>query len=438
MAKKIIDELVTVFSFKSDSNSKKEINQMQQSMHLLRSKTLAITAALAGAAIVIGLVAKKSDSLIKFSNTIGISSDKVQSFGFAMEQSGGSAQDLNSLLLTVQKTMSSPIPGQYNKGFLLLGVRVRDASGNLKSATQFTLDLADALKKVKKESPTEALQLAQMSGLNTNQARFLEQGSAQIKKNLQEGISAGSIIPKEDLNNAQLFENSLNRMKTTLNAIKNIVILSSLPVITAGVNLLESGLKKVLQTVRMMEMIFKARMSLDKQFSRLLVNKVKSEFAPITKLFIHPKNQIKTNAKTNILKPIQNANPLLAKSQNTNPLLSKSQNTNPLLSKTQNANPLLSKTQNTNPLLAKTQNTNPLLAKTQNNIILPKVKSPSVLSSSTNNTNNNKSVNINNNITIHGAESNKIINQLKSSMQDISVNMAQKINSPGFNSSSIG
>lgn len=233
----IIDELVTILGFDTDDSGAK---QFQAAMGGVKKTVTIITSAvLAAEAAIVSYsnkIAAGVDELGKFSASFGISAQRIQQFEFATERAGGSAQDLRSDLASITKSLASPIPGEFNQGLFMLGVNVRDASGNLKSADQVLLDLADRF------AGLDAKQrqiLATQVGLSESTLRFISQGREEIERLSAKAIDLGGIIPDEATVIAAEYADRLTDVKLALNGISQIIAIAILPGMTNALSKFE-------------------------------------------------------------------------------------------------------------------------------------------------------------------------------------------------------
>jgi hypothetical protein len=223
----IIDELITVLGFDTDDSGAK---QFQTAMGGVKKTVTIITSAiLAAEAAVVSYsnkVAAGVDELGKFSASFGVSSQRIQQFEFATERAGGSAEDLRSDIASMTKALASPIPGEFNQGLFMLGINVKDATGNLKSADQVLLDLSERF------AGLDAKQrqiLATQVGLSESTLRFISQGREEIERLSEKAIDLGGIIPGEATEIAAEYADRLTDVKFALGGISKTIAIAILP-----------------------------------------------------------------------------------------------------------------------------------------------------------------------------------------------------------------
>lgn len=204
-----------------------------------KTVTIVTSAVLAAEAAVLSYsnkIAAGVDELGKFSKSFGVSSDVIQQFSFATERAGGSAEDLRSDIASMTKSLASPIPGEFNQGLFMLGVNVRDAAGNLKSADQILLDLADRFDGL---DAKQRQILATQVGLSESTLRFISQGREEIDKLSAMAIALGGVIPPEATEIAAEYADRMTDVKFALNGIGQTIAISLLPGMTNALSKFE-------------------------------------------------------------------------------------------------------------------------------------------------------------------------------------------------------
>lgn len=156
----------------------------------------------------------------KFASMVGLSTGNWQEYAGAATMAGMEADELASLMLTLQERAVNAARGE--KGDIemlqLMGISAKNARGELKNADTLLLELADRVKKMR-----EAGEMGKAAGI-MNQlggeegARLLE-----LLKNGREGLLAmrkearelGLVLSDEALESALEYGSAINRVKAT-------------------------------------------------------------------------------------------------------------------------------------------------------------------------------------------------------------------------------
>ncbi|MGE9919020.1 hypothetical protein ACQRCW_09350 [Desulfovibrio sp. SGI.082] len=156
----------------------------------------------------------------KFASMVGLSTGNWQEYAGAANLAGAEADELASLMLTLQERAVNAARGE--KGDIemlqLMGISAKNARGELKNADTLLLELADRVKKMR-----EAGEMGKAAGI-MNQlggeegARLLD-----LLKNGREGLLAmrkearelGLVLSDEALESALEYGSAINRVKAT-------------------------------------------------------------------------------------------------------------------------------------------------------------------------------------------------------------------------------
>lgn len=156
----------------------------------------------------------------KFASMVGLSTGNWQEYAGAATMAGMEADELASLMLTLQERAVNAARGE--KGDIemlkLMGISAKNAKGELKNADTLLLELADRVKKMR-----EAGEMGKAAGI-MNQlggeegARLLD-----LLKNGREGLLAmrkearelGLVLSDETLESALEYGSAINRVKAT-------------------------------------------------------------------------------------------------------------------------------------------------------------------------------------------------------------------------------
>lgn len=226
----VVDELVTLLSFKTSPGTEKAIKSIKDGIATLKSEVTkwAAAATAAGAATSAFLLnaSNKAIELQKLSQSTNLSTDSLQQWQYAAEAVGASSAAITSDLESLLKTMSSPIPGELNMELMMLGVSVRNASGQLRGADEVLKDVGDKLNKM---SSARAVQWAERVGISNDTLMLLKQGRQGLSELFEEAQLVGAIIPEDAINRGAELSKSIKTLKTVFQALGNSIALSFAP-----------------------------------------------------------------------------------------------------------------------------------------------------------------------------------------------------------------
>lgn len=210
----VVDELVTLLSFKTSPGTEKAIKSIKDGISTLKSEVTkwAAAATAAGAATSAFLLSAsdKAIELQKLSQSTNLSTDSLQQWQYAAEAVGASSAAVTSDLESLLKTMSSPIPGELNMELMMLGVSVHNASGQLRGADEVLKDVGDKLNKM---SSARAVQWAERVGISNDTLMLLKQGRQGLSELLKRRSLLGRLYRKTQLTGARSYQNQSKRLK---------------------------------------------------------------------------------------------------------------------------------------------------------------------------------------------------------------------------------
>lgn len=168
----IIREFLVKLGYKVDEASQRRFAEGVERM-TERVKDLAKAAVVMGTAVGVAVVkvASDLDNLYFASKRIGASAGNIRAFEFAIKQMGGSGEAARAALEGLARFMRNS-PGA--EGFLTgLGIKTRDANGNLRDTVEIYTDLAGVLKGM---DSSQANAVAQVLGLDDNTLQAIRSG----------------------------------------------------------------------------------------------------------------------------------------------------------------------------------------------------------------------------------------------------------------------
>lgn len=207
----ILREFLVKLGYKVDEASQRRFAEGVERM-TDRVKDLAKAAVVMGTAVGVAVVkvASDLDNLYFASKRIGASAGNIRAFEFAIKQMGGSGEAARAALEGLARFMRNS-PGA--EGFLNgLGIKTRDANGNLLDTVQIYTELAGVLKGM---DSSQANAVAQVLGLDDNTLQAIRSGD--LKAYMADYLATLDklgIKQDEAAENSAKFTRRLNELKT--------------------------------------------------------------------------------------------------------------------------------------------------------------------------------------------------------------------------------
>lgn len=227
------DELVTILGAELAPATLANIGKFKAGIASVASslKTLALVATgmATAAGLMINRAVDQAAALQNLSDKTGVSTTSLQEWSYAAGQVGVDAKAVEGDLVSLTKSMSSPIPGQFNVNLAMLGVSARDASGALKDSGQVLEDLGDKLAGM---STQRAMQWGSKVGISDDTVLLLRQGSEGIAKLRAEAHELGAIIPEDSIKRAAEFKTQINSLRAVLGSLTSQIAIATLPALS--------------------------------------------------------------------------------------------------------------------------------------------------------------------------------------------------------------
>ena len=228
----IIDELVTILGVDIKAGVVPVVQKFSSMVEGIASKAAWASAALMTAASSAAYFATQANAdsaeIEKFGRLTGVSTKSLQGLSFAAEQAGGSAGSLQQDLLGLTKSMSSPVPGEFNHALFMLGINARDAKGQLRSADQVLLDIADKLQGMDEQTQ---LQWASKIGLSDDTLLLLQMGRREIAAFQKQAEEIPVIVDEKQLKDARDFTVNLMLLRRVVAYLRQEISSAAGPVV---------------------------------------------------------------------------------------------------------------------------------------------------------------------------------------------------------------
>lgn len=174
----------------------------------------AAAGALGGALVKLGYDSvKNADELSTLSKQTGLSTDSLQKMQYASELVDVSVEDITGALKKMKPKMT-----ENNATFAKLGVSVKDANGELRSAEDVFYDSIEALSKIQNETERDQVAM-ELFGKSADQlAGVIDDGGAALKAYGDEAENLGLVLDEDTINSLNETNDTLDRMKGNLSA----------------------------------------------------------------------------------------------------------------------------------------------------------------------------------------------------------------------------
>ena len=228
----IADELVTILGVDIKGNALNNIKAMEVSLDRLASvaKTASVVVAglAASAMLMVSSVTAEAQELQKTADKTGVTVEQLQELDYIAAKTGADAKALRNDIVSLTKSMSSPIPGQFNMNMLMFGISAYKANGELKTSAELLGDIAGKLEGM---SAQRQLQWASKIGISDETLIALKEGKAGIQALAEEAHNLGLIIPAESIKRAADFRKEMSTLRMYLDRLKQSIVIGALPVL---------------------------------------------------------------------------------------------------------------------------------------------------------------------------------------------------------------
>lgn len=226
----VVNELVSKFSFLGDLAPQREFNSnLELSVALLSGFGALIDATALGVFAFVASTTEAADALTDMSAETGISVESIQELGFAAMMSGSSAEAMSASLASLSKVAGDAARGlgKGKKTFDELGISVKDASGNIKTADVIFNELRESFAKLGTDSATQKSIIASL-GLDASTLQFLNATSEEVGALVDQARALG-IVTAEQADAAAAFQDSLGVAQFAVSALSQQVAIGLAP-----------------------------------------------------------------------------------------------------------------------------------------------------------------------------------------------------------------
>lgn len=198
---------------------------------------LGITAAIAGFGYAIESTIDKIDKLGKSAQKAGVPIEDFSKLASSAGKSGIGVDELTSALERLSRNLSQIAGGNVTsdaaKAFEVLGIRVKDSSGQLKSTSDIVLELSDKFASFADGPTKSALAIALFGRAGAELIPLLNKGADSIRANAAEMEKLGIVIDDKTYKSAEQFKKSLNTLQSVIDSVALRITVGMLPSLEA-------------------------------------------------------------------------------------------------------------------------------------------------------------------------------------------------------------
>lgn len=178
----------------------------------LSEKTKKLSAVASG--VVGGMVAmavksgQNADELNTLAKQTGLSTDALQKMAYASDLVDVSVDDITGAVKRMKKQLDSGADK-----FEAIGVSIRDANGDYRDTEDVFYDVIEALGKIENETERDIVAMDLFGKSADELAGIIDDGGQALKELGAQAEANGSIISQEDLDKANEFNDTLDKLK---------------------------------------------------------------------------------------------------------------------------------------------------------------------------------------------------------------------------------
>lgn len=179
-----------------------------------------------------------ADEILTLSSQTGLATDTLQEFRYMAELIDVPVDTVTGSLRKLTNNMQSAASGTGSayEAFSALGVAVTDSSGHLRRAEDVFYDTIDALGQMNNETERDAYSMDIFGRSAQDLNPMIEAGSDAIEDFAQEAHEMGYVLDDEALESLGAMDDSFERIKLQMEAVRNQIIVEMAPAIEEMAN----------------------------------------------------------------------------------------------------------------------------------------------------------------------------------------------------------
>src|SRR3990172_2818779 len=198
---------------------------LEKSLLSFTTRIAAIAAPFVAVGAALGVMVQKTanagDEILKMSQKVGVSVEKLSALQYAARASNVSNEELSVSLGHLAKNMVEADKGTGDAvdTFKALGLSVKDSSGKMKSTDTLLIELADKFSKMEDGAGKTAIAMTLFGRSGKELIPFLNAGWEGIKELTDEAEKMGIVFSKDSASAAEKFNDNITKIKEQLNAL---------------------------------------------------------------------------------------------------------------------------------------------------------------------------------------------------------------------------
>lgn len=236
MSGAVIKEFLVGLGFQVDEAGLKKFDDGIKSASLKVAAFGAASVAAAGAVVAfVGSVANKLDAVGDTADRIGTTANELMRLQYVATLSGSSAEAAASAMENLGRIAgeASQGIGRGAKVFADLGLSAKDASGNLKPTTQLLAEVGD---KIKDLSRQEQVAVLSKLGIDPSMIGAITGGMQELAAEFDALYKAAGVDLNDAAEASGAFNDALDRLSMTFDAVKTAVAVKFMPQIARGID----------------------------------------------------------------------------------------------------------------------------------------------------------------------------------------------------------
>lgn len=192
-----------------------------------------------------------ADELNTLSATTNISTRELQKLQYAADFVDVSVDTMTSSISQLTNNMRSARSGSSDlqSVFNRLHIKIKDSSGELRSANDVFYEAIDALGRIKNETERDAMAMQLFGESARNLNPLIEAGSSRLKELGVEAENMGMVMSEKDLTALNQLQDAFDKFDNTSQSLKNSLGLVLLPILTGLFNAIAAIPAPVLKTI---------------------------------------------------------------------------------------------------------------------------------------------------------------------------------------------
>lgn len=198
----------------SIEKAKAKLDAVGTAAKKVQDKTKALSGAAAGLVGGIAALGAKSldtaDELLELSQQTGISTDELQRMQYASEMVDVAVGDMTGAMAKMKKQMAT---SAGEEKFTALGIAVRDASGELRSADEVFFEALQALSQIENETERDLAAMDLFGKSADSLAGIIDDGGAALREYGDKAADLGLIMSTETLEGLGSVKDKIDELK---------------------------------------------------------------------------------------------------------------------------------------------------------------------------------------------------------------------------------